>query len=55
MRLVDGPLKPGLIADIIAGCGDNPDTGAQALFLGQVRKEQVEGRNVTAIDYAAYE
>ncbi len=55
MRLVDGPLKPGLIADIIAGCGDNPDTGAHALFLGQVRKDQVEGRNVKAIDYSAYE
>lgn len=55
MRLVDGPLKPELIAEIIAGCSDNQDTGAHALFLGQVRKDQVEGRFVKAIEYSAYE
>ncbi|NMC37516.1 MAG: molybdenum cofactor biosynthesis protein MoaE [Bacteroidales bacterium] len=55
MKLVNGPLSPGLIAEIIAGCGENHDTGGHALFLGQVRKDRFEGRYVKAIEYSAYE
>ncbi len=55
MRLVDGPLKPELMAEIIDGCSSSQDTGAHVLFLGQVRRDQVEGRFVKAIEYSAYE
>ncbi len=55
MRLIDGPIKPGLIAEMIAVGSENPDSGAHSLFIGQVRKDQSEGRFVKAIDYSAYE
>ncbi len=55
MRLIEGPLRPGLIAEVIAGSEGNDDTGAHALFLGQVRRDRVDGRYVKAIEYSAYE
>lgn len=55
MRLIEGPLMPGLIAEVIAGSGGSHDTGAHALFLGQVRRDRIDGRFVRAIEYSAYE
>jgi len=55
MRLIDGPVTPTVISDTVAKYGENPDTGAHSIFLGQVRKDLIEGRYVKAIDYSAYE
>jgi len=55
MRLIDGPVTPTVISDTVAKYGENPDTGAHSLFLGQVRKDLIEGKYVKAIDYSAYE
>jgi molybdopterin synthase catalytic subunit len=55
MHLSNGPVSPDAIAKIIAKGGENPDCGAHSLFLGQVRKDQIEGKIVKAIEYSAYE
>jgi molybdopterin synthase catalytic subunit len=55
MHLIDGPVSPGAIAEIVAKGGENHDCGAHSLFLGQVRRDQIEGKIVKAIEYSAYE
>lgn len=55
MHLIDGPLSPGLISEVITKAGNNTDSGGHSLFIGQVRKDQTEGRFVKAIEYSAYE
>lgn len=55
MRLIEGPVTTSIISGIIAKCTENQDSGAHSLFLGQVRRDLVEGKYVKAIDYSAYE
>jgi len=55
MRLIDGPVTTSVISEVIAKGGENYDTEAHSLFLGQVREDQIEGKKVKAIDYSAYE
>jgi molybdopterin synthase catalytic subunit len=55
MHLIDGPVSPGVISEIVAKGGENHDCGAHSLFLGQVRRDQIEGKYVKAIEYSAYE
>lgn len=55
MQIIDGPLSPGLIAGLLTNEGNNADSGGHSLFVGQVRKDEVEGRLVKAIEYSAYE
>ena len=55
MRLIEGPVTPVLISELIANAGENLDSGALSLFLGQVRKDHAEGKFVKAIEYSAYE
>lgn len=55
MRLIDGPVSTSAISAIIAKGGENSECGAHSLFLGQVRRDQNEGRFVKAIEYSAYE
>jgi molybdopterin synthase catalytic subunit len=55
MRLIDGPVSPGLISGIIAKGGENSECGAHSLFLGQVRRDLVEEKYIKAIEYSAYE
>ena len=52
---VRGAVSPQFIADCIASLGDNSRTGAHDIFLGQVRADIIEGNEVVAIDYSAYE
>lgn len=51
MHLIDGPLLPGVISKIIAKGGENHECGAHSLFLGQVRRDQTEGKYIKAIEY----
>jgi len=55
MILIDGPLSPGTIAGIIEKAGNNTETGGHSLFIGEVRRDNVGGRSVRAIEYSAYE
>jgi len=55
MRLNNGPVLPGTISEIIAKSEKNFNCGAHSLFLGQVRRDQIEGKYVKAIEFSAYE
>jgi molybdopterin synthase catalytic subunit len=51
----DGPISPAFIADSIAKHQSKTDIGGHAIFMGQVRADEIAGRPVVAIDYTAYE
>ena len=55
MHLINGPVPTSKISEIIAKAGENHESGAHSLFLGQVRRDQIEGKYVRAIEYSAYE
>jgi molybdopterin synthase catalytic subunit len=55
MRLIDGPVTTSAISGAITKGGENQETGAHSLFLGQVRRDQIDGKFVKAIEYSAYE
>jgi molybdopterin synthase catalytic subunit len=51
---VDGPINPDFIGFAIAKHSVKKEIGAHSIFLGQVRSDEIEGKNVVAIDYTAY-
>ncbi len=51
---LDGPISADFVARSIASHGTKQDIGAHSIFLGQVRKDIIEGKAVTAIDYTTY-
>lgn len=51
--LVDGPIKPSTVAKIIQSTAER-EIGAHSIFIGQVRADNIENRNVTGIEYSAY-
>jgi len=55
MRLIQGPVTTSVISAAVAKGGENHDSGAHSLFLGQVRRDLIDGRYVKAIEYSAYE
>ncbi len=52
--LIEGPIQPSFIADSIAKHSSKTDIGAHAIFLGQVRADEKNGKAVKAIEYSAY-
>lgn len=52
---VQGALAPALVAESISKHASKTDIGAHHIFLGQVRADHVGDRQVTAIEYTAYE
>ncbi|MCC7050672.1 MAG: molybdenum cofactor biosynthesis protein MoaE [Bacteroidia bacterium] len=52
---IQGAVSAQKIADSITHHSVKTDIGAHSIFLGQVRADQKETGNVTAIDYTAYE
>lgn len=52
--LVEGPITPEKIATSIAHHQVKTNIGAHDIFLGQVRADEIEGKEVVAIDYSAY-
>lgn len=52
---VQGPIAPDFISKSIANHQSKTDIGAHAIFLGQVRADEIEGKTVESIDYTAYE
>lgn len=52
---VQGPICTHRITKILKAHQRELQTGAHSLFLGQVRKDKINGKEVVAIEYTAYE
>ena len=52
---IQGAISPEFIANAIASHQLKTHIGAHNIFLGQVRADLIEGREVVAIEYSAYE
>ena len=52
---VQGAVSAQFVADSIANHSSKTDIGAHSIFLGQVRRDEKEGKFVQAIDYTAHE
>lgn len=52
---IQGEISPQFIADAIQKHQSKTEIGAHNLFLGQVRKDEIEGKTVAALDFSAYE
>lgn len=52
---VEGAITPEFIAKSISNHSSKTDIGGHSIFLGQVRKDEVEGKVVSAIEYTAFE
>lgn len=55
MHLINGPVPLSKISEVVAKASENQESGAHSLFLGQVRRDNIEGKYVIAIEYSAYE
>jgi len=53
--LVEGPITPEKIATSIAHHQVKTNIGAHDIFLGQVRADVIDEKEVKAIDYSAYQ
>jgi molybdopterin synthase catalytic subunit len=51
---VDGPVRPLFVGESIAKHRTKTRIGAHNIFLGQVRNDIIEGKEVAAIEYTAY-
>ena len=51
----EGPISADFIGQSIAHHQVKTNIGAHQIFLGQVRKDEIEGKEVVAIDYSAHE
>lgn len=51
----EGPITPDFIANSISKHQVKTQIGAHEIFLGQVRADEIDGKEVKAIDYSAYE
>ncbi len=51
---IDGPITPDFVAKSIASHSTKKDIGAHSIFLGQVRNDLIDGKQVVAIEYTAY-
>ena len=51
---IEGPVTPAFIGESIATHSKKKDIGAHSIFLGQVRNDIIEGKEVKAIDYTSY-
>jgi molybdopterin synthase catalytic subunit len=53
--LQQGAISPQFIAESIAKHSSKTNIGAHTIFLGQVRNDKIENKEVKAIEYSAYE
>jgi molybdopterin synthase catalytic subunit len=53
--LIKGPITPDIISGKLAELGNRKETGGHSVFLGQVRADIIDGKEVIAIEYSAYE
>ncbi|NTE02034.1 molybdenum cofactor biosynthesis protein MoaE [Agrobacterium tumefaciens] len=52
---VNGAISPAFIAESIAKHATKTAIGGHSIFMGQIRRDEVNGKFVAAIDYTAYE
>lgn len=52
---IKGRIEPAFIADSISKHSAKTAIGGHSIFMGQVRKDEIEGKFVAAIEYTAYE
>ena len=52
---IEGAISPQFIADSIAKHSSKTEIGAHNIFMGQVRADVIDGKDVVAIDYTAYQ
>lgn len=52
---VQGPITSACISAAIDSLKQHHQIGAQELFLGQIRNDEIDGKPVQAIEYSAYE
>lgn len=52
---VDGPIAPEFIAKSISNHSSKTDIGGHSIFMGQVRKDEIGEKQVSAIEYTAFE
>lgn len=52
---ISGAISPAFVGESIAKHSSKTNIGGHSIFLGQVRKDEVEGQMVSAIEYTAYE
>ena len=50
----EGPVEAAFIADSIAKHATNTSIGGHSIFLGQVRADQMDGKQVEAIEYTSH-
>ncbi|MFW0717856.1 molybdenum cofactor biosynthesis protein MoaE [Pedobacter sp. N23S346] len=52
---VAGAIHPAFIAESIAKHATKTAIGGHSIFMGQVRRDEIDGKFVAAIDYTTYE
>ena len=52
---VQGAISASFIADSIQKHSSRTDIGGHSIFLGQVRADKINGKEVTSIEYTVYE
>ena len=52
---IKGAISPAFIGDKIAAHQTKTDIGGHSIFLGQVRADRIENKQVVAVDYTSYE
>ena len=52
---VNGAITPAFIAESIAKHSAKTGIGGHNIFMGQVRKDEIDGKWVSAIEYTAFE
>lgn len=52
---VDGKIDPAFIAESIAKHSSQTGIGGHSIFMGQVRKDEINGKFVSAIEFTAHE
>ena len=52
---VQGPIAPSFVAESIQKHSTKTDIGAHSIFMGQVRRDVIDEKQVVAIEYTAYE
>lgn len=50
----EGAVTPAFIGESIAKHSSKKDIGAHSIFLGQVRNDVINGKEIKAIEYSAY-
>lgn len=51
---MEAPISPFFIADSIAKHSAKKEIGAHSIFLGQVRNDMIDNKEIVAIEYSAY-